>query len=138
MGSVAGWTCAECGRAAPSPVFPFDANGQLRFAIGAAGADWITPTVAQLVVDLVDWGQTPQAAVDRGRFLPIDERGGITLQPTLYDARPDLVSALLALDDTVSRSSATESGAQVIAINPGTGALEGGADKRRDGSLATP
>jgi gamma-glutamyltranspeptidase/glutathione hydrolase len=125
-------------RSTIAPVFLFDGNGNLRFALGAAGADWITPTVAQLVVDLVDWRQTPQAAIDRGRVLPTDERGGVTLEPALYDARPDLVDALHALGHVVTRATETESGAQAIAIDPATGALAGGADNRRDGAIATP
>ena len=124
-------------RSSIAPVFLFDTNGQLRFALGAAGADWITPTVAQLVVDVVDWGQTPQAAVDRGGFLPVNERGGITLEPALYEGRPDQVSALQSLGHEVSRSSETESAAQVIAVSPDGGGLVGGADERRDGSVAT-
>ena len=62
----------------------FDADGHLRWALGAGGADWITPTVAQLVVDLVDWNLSPQQAVDRGRYLASGARGEITLEPNLY------------------------------------------------------
>ena len=125
-------------RSSIAPTMIFDADGHLRWALGAGGADWITPTVAQLVVDLVDWNLSPQQAVDRGRYLASDARGEITLEPNLYDQHPDLVGALQDVGHTVIRESAAQAGAQVISRDPSTGALSGGADTRRDGALAQP
>jgi len=125
-------------RSAIAPTLVFDPDGHFRWAIGAGGADWITPTVAQVVVDLVDWNMTPQMAIDRGRFLPDNSRGGVTLEPALYDARPDLVAGLQSLGHVVTREVAAQAGAQVIGRDPATGALTGGADKRRDGAVAQP
>jgi gamma-glutamyltranspeptidase / glutathione hydrolase len=123
-------------RSSIAPTLIFDAAGHFRWALGAGGADWITPTVAQLVVDVVDWNLTPQQAIDRGRYMPSDTRGGITLEPALYDARPDLVAALQGLGHGVTRETVAQAGAQVIARDPDSGALSGGADTRRDGSVA--
>ena len=92
-------------RSSIAPAMVFDADGHLRWALGAGGADWITPTVAQMVVDLVDWNLSPQQSVDRGRFLASDTRGGMTLEPMLYDQRPDLVGVLQGLGHTVTRES---------------------------------
>jgi gamma-glutamyltranspeptidase / glutathione hydrolase len=125
-------------RSSIAPAMIFDVDGHLRWALGAGGADWITPTVAQMVVDLVDWNLSPQQSVDRGRYLASDTRGGITLEPMLYDQRPDLVEVLQGLGHTVTRESVAQAGAQVVGRDPTTGALTGGADTRRDGALAQP
>jgi len=47
------------------------------------------------------------------------------------------VDALHMLGHVVTRAADTESGAQVIAIDA-SGTLTAGADKRRDGAVATP
>ena len=122
-------------RSSIAPTFIFDAQGRLRWALGATGAGWITPTVVELTVDLVDWGLAPQAAVDRGRFMPSNTRGGIALEPALYDGQPALVEALDDLDQTTSRASGPQAAAQVVGRDPATGQFVGGADQRRDGAV---
>ena len=70
-------------------------------------------------------------------FLPGAARG-LTLEPELYDGRPDLVAALQGFGETVTRAPETQSAAQVIGIDWSTSTLSGGADARRDGSIASP
>ena len=116
----------------------FDGAGRLRWVLGAAGAAWITPLVVQLIVSLVDWGLTPQAAVDAPRAMADDTAGTLLLEPALYDARPGLVAALGALGHDVLRAGGPRGAAQVVAVEPATGRLQGAADGRRDGAVAIP
>lgn len=46
------------------------------FAVGAAGNAWITSAVFQTLIGLMDFGMTPQQALELPRFLPGGGRGG--------------------------------------------------------------
>src|SRR5579884_1033721 len=123
-------------RSSIAPTFIIGPDGQVRWALGAAGGAWITPVVAELAVALVDWDLAPQAAIDRGRFRPDNLRGRLALEPALHDGRPDLVAALEALGHPIARSSAPQAAAQIVGWDPAAGQLVGGADARRDGAVA--
>jgi gamma-glutamyltranspeptidase/glutathione hydrolase len=123
-------------RSSIAPALVFDAAGRLRWVLGAAGAAWITPLVAQLVVSLVDWGLGPQAAVDAPRAMADDTAGTLLLEPALYDGHPALVTALWAMGHPVLRAGGPRGAAQVVALDLAGGAAEGAADRRRDGAVA--
>jgi gamma-glutamyltranspeptidase len=46
------------------------------FAVGAAGNAWITSAVYETLIGLMDYGMTPQQALELPRFLPGGGRGG--------------------------------------------------------------
>ncbi len=50
-------------------------DGRPVFAVGAAGNAWITSAVFETLLGLVDFGMTPQQALEQPRFLP-GGRGG--------------------------------------------------------------
>jgi gamma-glutamyltranspeptidase / glutathione hydrolase len=125
-------------RSSIAPTLIFDAAGRLRWALGAAGAAWITPLVVQLVVSLVDWGLAPQAAVDAPRAMADDTLGTLALEPALYDGRPALVAALWAMGHGVLRAGGARGAAQIVACDPASGVAQGAADRRRDGAVAMP
>lgn len=52
------------------------------FAVGAAGNAWITSAVYQTLIGLMDFGMTPQQALELPRFLPGGRGGGGAFVPT--------------------------------------------------------
>jgi gamma-glutamyltranspeptidase len=69
-------------------------NGRPVFAVGAAGNAWITSAVYETLVGLVDFGLTPQQALELPRFLP-GGRGGVVAAALPAEA-PALSSVVAA------------------------------------------
>lgn len=67
-------------------------NGKPVFALGAAGNAWITSAVYETLVGLVDFGLSPQQALELPRFLP-GGRGGGAAAPAPAEA-PSLTSVV--------------------------------------------
>jgi gamma-glutamyltranspeptidase / glutathione hydrolase len=109
-------------------------DGRLWLSFGVMGGFMQPQGHMQVLVNLVDYGLSPQAALDAPRFR-VDELGsprvavetGVPLETR---------RALAALGHDV-RPETTFSpgfgGGQVIAVDPETGVLCGGSDPRRDG-----
>jgi gamma-glutamyltranspeptidase/glutathione hydrolase len=102
-------------------------DGELFMVTGSPGGRTIINTVLQTIVNVVDHGMNPQAAVDAGRihhqWLPDKvyfERYGLS---------PDTLSALHALGH-VTDERERQGSAQVIVVDPETGLLDGGVDRR--------
>jgi len=123
-------------RSSIAPTLIFDDQGRLRWVLGAAGAEWITPLVVEMAIGFMDWGFTPQAAVSRARFHPEDGQGTIEVEPAFFTDRQDLLDRLEAMGHAISRVSGTRAAAQAVGRDPLTGALSGGADQRRDGTVS--
>jgi gamma-glutamyltranspeptidase / glutathione hydrolase len=123
-------------RSSIAPTLIFDDQGRFRWALGAAGAEWITPVVVEMAVGFMDWGLTPQAAVSRARFHPGDRQGTIEVEPAFFTDRRDLLDQLEAMGHAIDRASGTRAAAQAVGRDPLTGALSGGADQRRDGTVS--
>lgn len=51
------------------------------FAVGAAGNAWITSAVYETLIGLMDYGMSPQQALELPRFLPGGRGGGGAFQP---------------------------------------------------------
>lgn len=68
--------------------------GRPVFAVGAAGNAWITSAVYQTLLGLIDFGLSPQQALELPRFLP-GGRGGATVatEPAEAPALPSVVGA---------------------------------------------
>jgi gamma-glutamyltranspeptidase/glutathione hydrolase len=106
-------------------------EGELVLVAGAPGGPTIISTVLQIVLNAIDFGMDPMAAVSAGRvhhqWLP-DE---IRAEPGALAA--DVVANLEARGHRVVETRAF-GGAHVIGRDPETGAWLGAADPRRHGS----
>lgn len=109
-------------------------GGRLWLSFGVMGGFMQPQGHLQVLVNLVDYGLNPQAALDAPRFR-VDEHGSrrvaIETEVPLKTRR-----ALAALGHEVAPEptfSPGFGGGQVIAVDPESGALWGGSDPRRDG-----
>jgi gamma-glutamyltranspeptidase/glutathione hydrolase len=109
-------------------------DGRVAIVAGSPGGPTIITTVLQVLMNVIDFGMTPQQAVDAPRFHEQWQPEPVMLEDNAFS--PALTAALLALGYTF-RDARAESGewgsAQVIAIDPLTGTMLGGSDRRRPG-----
>lgn len=109
-------------------------DGRLWLCFGVMGAFMQPQGHVQVLVNMVDFGMDPQAALDAPRFR-VDEQGSrrVDVERT---APLGLRKALATLGHDVQATVFGEwffGGGQVIAVDPETGALWGGSDPRKDG-----
>ncbi|MFW5395004.1 MAG: gamma-glutamyltransferase 1 [Candidatus Accumulibacter regalis] len=116
-------------RSSMSPTLVFDnASGELLMSGGSPGGAMIINYTAKLLYATLNWGLTPQEAINLPNF-------GSLNGPTLLEEQrfaPDFVTALQGRGHTV-REVGLSSGLQ--AIQKRRGAFLGGADPRRDGRV---
>ena len=109
-------------------------DGQLWLSFGVMGGFMQPQGHLQVVVNLVDYGLDPQAALDAPRFR-VDERGGPRV--AIETGVPLKTRKALAAMGHDVRPETTFApgfgGGQVIAVDPDTGVLWGGSDPRKDG-----
>ncbi len=120
-------------RSSMSPTLVFEA-GAFRLAVGSPGGNAIIGYVSKVIVGVLDWGLTPQQAIE----LPnVVARGPVVAEASRMD--PSLVAALKAMGHTFSEGRGGE-GSGLHAIMLGAdGRLVGGADSRREGvAVALP
>ena len=67
-------------------------HGQPWLALGTPGN--VYATVAQMLVNILDFGMTPEAASDAPRMLPLEDDYGLTVENRLS---PDAITGLTAL-----------------------------------------
>jgi gamma-glutamyltranspeptidase/glutathione hydrolase len=113
-------------RSAMSPTMVFDASGKLRLVIGSPGGSTIINYVAEALVAILDWGMTPQQALDLMHF---GSRNGATELEKGPEA--DRIAAALAAKGHEVRIGTFTSGLHAILVTPE--GLVGGADPRREG-----
>ncbi|GAA2035016.1 gamma-glutamyltransferase [Agromyces tropicus] len=122
-------------RSSMSPTIVFDSTGAVELVTGSPGGSRIIGYTAQSIVNHIDFGLDPQYSIAVPHYqnrngsteieVPVP---GVTLD---YDAAA-LAAQLVACGHAVSITS-LESGLSIIEIAPG--ALLGGADLRRDGTV---
>lgn len=101
-------------------------------ALGTPGSYGITQTQSQALIQHVDFGLDVQAAIEAPR-IRILEGARVGIESRIDE---DTVAALRRLGHEVERVepfSMAVGGMQAISLDPATGALQGGADPRRDG-----
>lgn len=118
-------------RSSMSPTMVFR-DGAFELAIGSPGGNAIIGYVSKALVGILDWGLTPQQAVD----LPnVVARGQVVAEGKLD---PALREGLIAMGHQFREARGGEaSGLHAIRVGP-DGQLQGGADSRRDGVARAP
>lgn len=109
-------------------------EGKLFMVTGSPGGRTIINTVLGTILNAIDWGMNAQEAVDAGRihhqWLPDQVR----VEAFAFSA--DTLKLLRAMGHTVVEGS-KQGAAEVIILDPKTGLLEGGVDRRQpDGAAA--
>jgi gamma-glutamyltranspeptidase/glutathione hydrolase len=110
-------------------------DGRLLMSYGVMGGDIQTQGHVQVILNLVERGLNLQESIDAPRFRYVGGKG-VMLEPELGDA---VIGGLLALGHervlppTGLRHRIFMGGGQAVMIDPVTGELAGGSDKRKDG-----
>jgi gamma-glutamyltranspeptidase/glutathione hydrolase len=120
-------------RSSMSPTIVLGEDGDFLLATGSPGGASIIAYTAKTLVGVLDWGLTPQQAVD----LPNLVARGNSLRLEQARAAPELISGLRALGYTVEESSGETSGLHMVLKHP-DGSFEAGVDPRREGTALTP
>ena len=135
-------------RSSMSPHIVFAPNGEFLFTTGSPGGNSIIAYTAKTIVGILDWGLSPQEAIELPNV--IARNGSLRMEAqNLRDADTDeldrgagakefgmeeeTVSALETLGHKVRRSRGEISGLHII-YRQKNGSLIGGADPRREGS----
>jgi gamma-glutamyltranspeptidase/glutathione hydrolase len=109
-------------------------DGKLWLSFGVMGGFMQPQGHLQVVVNMVDYGLSPQAALDAPRFR-VDHRGGLKVE--IEEGVPlETREELAARGHDVHAETAFGSqfgGGQIIAVDPETGVLWGGSEPRKDG-----
>ena len=135
-------------RSSMSPHIVFAPDGEFLFTTGSPGGNSIIAYTAKTIVGLIDWGLSPQEAIELPNV--IARNGSLRMEAqNLRDAKTeeinrgagakefgmaeDIVSTLEELGHKVRRSGGEISGLHIIYRHE-DGTLIGGADPRREGT----
>lgn len=110
---------------APSIIYNHD---QPVFTLGAPGASWIGPAVAQVIINVLEWGMDIQEAIIAPRFVATSNAIDISNR-----IPHDVQQSVEQLGYDVRRSYLSYAFAGVHGITCFDGRLAGGADPQRDG-----
>ncbi|MCG6901386.1 MAG: gamma-glutamyltransferase family protein [Rhodobacter sp.] len=103
-------------------------GGRLIMPFGVMGGQYQATGHARFVTNVVDFGMSPQAAIDAPRCF--SDAGGLQMERSYSDA---VRRRMTDLGHDVSIADSAIGGAQAIRINHELGILEGGSDPRKDG-----
>jgi len=114
-------------RSSMSPTLVFK-DKQFLLGVGSPGGNAIIGYVAKTLVGILDWGLSPDAAIE----LPnVVARGPVMIEEQRFD--PLLLDELKAMGHVIKSGRGAEgSGLHAVMVMP-DGTLEGGADSRREG-----
>lgn len=139
-------------RSSMSPTIVFGPDGKFLFTTGSPGGNSIIAYTAKTIIGVIDWGLTPQQAIELPNVIARNgrvslEAKGIKDEETNevqrtgpaaeFGLEESLVSAIEAKGHTVRRSRGEISGLHII-YRQEDGALVGGADPRREGKVVIP
>lgn len=122
-------------RSSMSPTIVFDESGDLKLLTGSPGGSRIIGYTAQSIINVIDFGLSPQEAIDTPHFL--NRNGSTDIEAPMpgvtadYDAEM-LKAQLEARGHAVNIRDLT-SGLSMILVDGDQ--LVGGADQRRDGTV---
>jgi len=118
-------------RSSMSPTFVFDDQGDLILVTGSPGGNSIPAYVAKTILGILDWGLTPQAAVDHPNIIARGDT--IRVEVGLGEGKA-IAAALESAGYQVRRREGENSGLHVIQVTPE--GLRGAADPRREGVVS--
>lgn len=117
-------------RSSMSPTIVLDSDGKFLMSTGSPGGNSIIAYTLKTLVGVLDWGLTPQEAVD----LPNMVARGDIVRIESERASAELIQNLNNYGFNVQESAGENSGLSVILRNP-EGNLIGGVDPRREGTI---
>ncbi len=117
-------------RSSMSPTIVLDENGEFLMATGSPGGNSIIAYTTKTLVGVLDWGLSPQQAVELPNMVARNNR----LRIEKDRAAPELIDALRATGFQVKESAGENSGLSVV-YRHADGRLEGGVDSRREGVI---
>jgi len=117
-------------RSSMSPTIVLDKNGEFLMASGSPGGNSIIAYTAKTLVGVLDWGLSPQRAVE----LPNLVARGDKVRIEKDRASPELIEGLRSAGFNVKESAGENSGLSVI-VKDKDGRLLGGVDPRREGVI---
>jgi len=135
-------------RSSMAPTIVFNPDGEFLFSTGSPGGNSIIAYTAKTIIGILDWGLTPQEAIELPNLIARNgrvavEAKGIKDEETdeidrgspgeIFGLPENIVSALEAKGHKVRRSRGEFSGLHIIYRNS-DGSLIGGADPRREGT----
>ena len=115
-------------RSSMSPTIVFNPDGQFLFSSGSPGGNSIIAYTAKTIVGVLDWGLSPQEAIELPNV--IARQGRVSIEESRMDA--EMIDGLEAMGHEVRRSRGENSGLHII-YREEDGTLIGGADPRREG-----
>ena len=119
-------------RSSMSPTIVFDSEGAFELATGSPGGSSIIGYTAKTLVGMLDWGLTPQEAIN----LPnVVARGDVVRIEDGMD--PEILAQLTAMGFAIDANRGEISGLHIVRRLE-DGSLIGGADPRREGSVGEP
>jgi len=118
-------------RSSMSPTVVLDGTGRFLMATGSPGGSSIIAYTAKTLVGVLDWGLSPQEAVNLPNV--VARRGKVRVEESR--ATPELLDALASYGFTIKKSSGENSGLSVV-VRAADGSLAGGVDPRREGTIA--
>ena len=119
-------------RSSMSPTIVLDEDGEFLMATGSPGGNSILAYTLKTLVGVLDWGLTPQQAID----LPNVVARGDTVRIESSRADSSLIETIRLRGFNVKESSGENSGLSVVVRAP-SGAYAGGVDPRREGTIAS-
>jgi len=117
-------------RSSMSPTIVLGKDGEFSMATGSPGGNSIIAYTAKTLVGVLDWGLSPQEAVE----LPNMVARGSKVRIEKERASDELVQGLKDYGFNVKESAGENSGLSVIFRNE-EGVLMGGVDPRREGTI---
>lgn len=119
-------------RSSMSPTIVLNGNGEFEMATGSPGGNSIIAYTLKTLVGVIDWGLTPQEAVN----LPNVVARGDTVRVESARASQEMLAAMRAFGFQIKESAGENSGLSVI-LRHSDGELEGGVDPRREGTISS-
>jgi len=118
-------------RSSMSPTIVLDKENNFVMATGSPGGNSIIAYTAKTLVGVLDWGLSPQQAIN----LPNMVARGKSVRIEQTELLPQLTQQLRGLGFNVKASKGENSGLSII-LKRANGELEGGVDLRREGTIA--
>jgi gamma-glutamyltranspeptidase/glutathione hydrolase len=119
-------------RSSMSPTIVLNSDGSFKMATGSPGGNSIIAYTLKTLVGVLDWGLSPQEAVN----LPNVVARGDTVRIESERASAEMLQAMRDRGFEVKESEGEISGLSVVLRHP-DGRLEGGVDPRREGTIGS-